>query len=107
MSRFKIGQRVVAVKDHSQGEFKKGDEFIVDGFSCCENCGKQRINLLGFDSPTTIRCKNGCDHIGSYKRIEFSKYLFAPLQSFGDHIAETIIQELTPFIELSEEIEKR
>lgn len=29
MSKFYIGQKIVAIKDHSQGIFKKGDEFTV------------------------------------------------------------------------------
>lgn len=39
MSKFYIGQKIVAIKDHSQGVFKKGDEFTVLGIKkmCCEN----------------------------------------------------------------------
>lgn len=37
MSKFYIGQKIVAIKDHSQGIFKKGDEFVVLGSKniCC------------------------------------------------------------------------
>jgi hypothetical protein len=34
---FYIGQEIIAIKNHSQGFFKKGDEFIVTGIikTCC------------------------------------------------------------------------
>lgn len=39
MNKFYIGQKIVAIKDHSQGIFKKGDEFTVLGVKkmCHEN----------------------------------------------------------------------
>lgn len=36
MSRFKVGQRVVCIKSHSQGVVKKGNVYIVSSMdSCC------------------------------------------------------------------------
>ncbi len=105
MSRFKIGQSVVALKTHSSGVFKEGDVVTVDGFCCCPECGLSCLYLVGKTELCNSECK--CSFVERGVRECFNEANFAPLQSFGDHIAETIIQELTPFIELSEEIEKR
>jgi len=36
-TNFFVGQEVVAIKDHSQGNFKKGNEFVIRGIKedCC------------------------------------------------------------------------
>lgn len=36
---YKKGDRIVALKDHSDGLFKIGDEFICTGFTSCD-CGR-------------------------------------------------------------------
>jgi hypothetical protein len=106
MSRFKIGQSVVALKTHSSGVFKEGDVVTVDGFVCCPGCGELCIYLSGKNDIVDSGCSR-CNFEENSVRECYFEINFTPLQSFGDHIAETIIQELTPFIELSEEIEKR
>jgi hypothetical protein len=37
-TNFFVGQEVVAIKDHSQGNFKKGDEFLIQDIKngCCK-----------------------------------------------------------------------
>ena len=96
MSRFKIGQRVVAVKDQSQGRFKKGDEFTIDGFTCCPHCGIQCVYL---DERTKIiRSLCGiCDNRYNAGRQNYAERLFAPLQSFGEQIEESISKEAEEF----------
>ncbi len=100
MSRFKIGQKVVAIRDHSQGIYKKGDEFIVDGFNCCPGCGLQCIFLKGKNSVGGSACTI-CGIIDEKVRESFGERNFAPLQSFGEQITEQIINELTLHPELT------
>jgi len=49
MSKFKLGEKIVAIKNHYAGRFKIGDIFIVDGFACCPKCGTQGIFLKGLN----------------------------------------------------------
>lgn len=39
MAKFFVGQRVVAIREHSQGKFRKGIEYIIRGNykPCCTN----------------------------------------------------------------------
>ena len=95
MSRFKIGQRVVAVKSNPSGNIVKGKEYTIDGFSSCINCGEPSVYLLGYDT-IIISTHGGCGH----SAIEREKYLecrFAPLQSFGEQIEESISKEAEEF----------
>lgn len=61
MANFKIGDKVIAKFNHSGGSFRKGDEFIIDGFCCCPSCGLPCIQLRG----RTENCISICD--GSHK----------------------------------------
>lgn len=90
---FKPGQEIVAVKDHSQGAFKKGDVFIVKGIGTpgC-NCHSFVVDIGKPCSGrviTCIRCK------GSFKNDSgihwFSSACFAPLsrKESDTAIAET------------------
>jgi hypothetical protein len=68
-TNFFVGQEVVAIKDHSQGTFKKGNEFVIrgikedcclitldvgirtgKGFMNCRFCGNRKENDDYFDS---------------------------------------------------------
>lgn len=40
---FYIGQRVVAIRDHSKGNFKKGDEFVI------QNIRPNTCNCIGWE----------------------------------------------------------
>lgn len=88
MHRFKVGQEVVAVRDHSQGFFKKGDEFIVDGYACCPKCGEPCIHLKGINIIDDSICNglNGCIHRERNVRASFAESSFAPKQSLSDAI---------------------
>lgn len=54
MSKFKLGQEIIAIENHPQGWFKKGDEFIVDGFNCCNKCGAPSVYLKGLVTVNKI-----------------------------------------------------
>lgn len=102
MSRFKIGQKVVAIKDHSQGVFKKGDEFIVDGFTCCPSCGNPCIYLNGKTEVVKWHCRPmGCG-ANYILRESFSEFMFAPLQNNADAIEYKISVSIPELITIKE-----
>ena len=71
MNKFYIGQKIVAIKDHSQGVFKKGDEFTVLGIDNC--CGEYLyINIYVYG--TICECNYERDGAG------FNSELFAPVE---------------------------
>jgi hypothetical protein len=96
MSRFKIGQRVVAVRNHSKGEFNKGDEFIIDGFACCPKCGIRCVYLFGKNDDCGSQCTNCNTHYITIREC-YGESIFAPLQSFGEQIEESISKEAEEF----------
>ena len=97
---FYVGQRVVAIVDHSQGAFKKGDEFTVTSiyFGCC-----QWLVTIGI---YPLRPKWKCDHCysihASPEEWEFFCYRFAPIHTDFVSITfeDTIIIE-SPLISMS------
>ena len=99
MHRFKVGQEVVAIKNHQQGDFKKGDEFIVDGLTCCPKCGRYRIQLIGFYRiVNTFHGDGGCNYVTENVRESFAEIAFVPKQSLSDAIEYRLsvsIPELT------------
>ncbi len=80
---FYINQEVVAIRDHSQGKFKKGDEFIVraigkERWCKCRNgwyvdVGKTQLSELGFTCTV-------CGHIIYAKSLSvlYAASSFAP-----------------------------
>lgn len=98
---FYIGQEIVAIKDHSQGVFKKGDEFIVKGMksSTC-NCERRLINIGIQNTSLHTQCRH-CGvisiHIDRFwwfninifaPKIEFSK--FVSMKQVTEEALETI-----------------
>lgn len=92
MSKFKIGDEIVAIKNHSLGRFKIGDEFIVDGFSCCPNCGKRTIYLKGINLIVNTNCY--CECVMKSVRAQYAESSFEKKKSFGQSITEKIVEEL-------------
>lgn len=90
---FHVGQRVVAIKNHSQGAFKKGDEFIVFDIvgGCCEYLVYVGINT----EASLVRC-NLCNKVKRKdKELYFSHRLFAPIQEISNETFESIEQWIT------------
>lgn len=74
MSKFYIGQKIVAIKDHSQLIFKKGDEFTVLGISkCCEYGVNINVRI-----PGKVTFCNICG--SNYNGIYFRESSFAPIE---------------------------
>lgn len=88
MSKFYIGQKVVAIKDHSQGIFKKGDEFTVLGIGECCNTGLVNINI---ECVSNLKCECGKIHIGSW----FDSVCFAPIE-LSTTTFEDLIKQFEP-----------
>lgn len=73
---FYVGQEVVAIKDHSQGAFKKGDEFKVSSIEigCCA-----WVVTVGILSVKPGQICMVCGHVRpARKESMFKAYLFAP-----------------------------
>ncbi len=100
---FWVGQKVVAIKNHSQGVFKKGDEFIVKAVKINHcNCCKFVIHI-GIPNAQRgfLYCKRClATYTKNWNEWWFNPALFAPalqskfpLMSFSQ-IQETVLEQL-------------
>lgn len=97
-SKFYIGQKVVAIKDHTDKDFLKGEEFIVLDIKKACHCCVIKISTkeyLGF-----MTCSN-CSFEKRYGFYYFNENMFAPIQEH--EISEMTFEEA---IELVSEKEK-
>lgn len=89
MSRFKIGQRVVSIST--------GNEYVVDGLTCCSKCGVPCINLVGkhrIGNVTCVSTKNiaGCGGRTLNVREFYDERCFAPLEEIESAIENLMEQ---------------
>lgn len=93
MSKFYIGQKIVAIKDHSQGIFKKGDEFTVLGITrCCGYDGYDLIEIYVNDGNIGTKCtKCNFVHYGDW----FCESCFAPIE-LSTTTFEDVIKQVEP-----------
>lgn len=100
MSNWYIGQEIVAIKDHSQGMFKKNDVFVINNLrtSYCK-CGHILIDIGIFAIVSPTNYCTTCDTLSNTtsKIYWFNEVCFAPLDSFVNHeelneIKEQILQ---------------
>jgi len=99
MSNFKVGKKVVAIKSHSAGFFKKGQEFILIGIkerSCCGNL----VLDIGFKSDYFTGTQCNCGKINEYDSY-FSASSFRPI----DELSNTTYDEVMQWIESGQPIE--
>ena len=92
---FHIGQDIVALKDHSQGAYKKDDVFTVKGLmeSFC-NCGGVLVDIGLTKKKYFMRCKKCMYRVENNTNSKwFMANNFAPLDSL------TNIEELTQVLE--------
>lgn len=88
-----IGQEIVAINDHSQGKFKKGDVFTIKGLrSAICKCSFVEINIGINEFGTSLYCPTCCMECED-KDITwwFNEVCFAPL--------DFDISELTSILE--------
>jgi len=93
LSQFYVGQKVVAIKDHSQGVFKKGDEFVV--LNIMKNCCNWQIDVGIKGTSHVGQCTCGHDFIKNASVWWVNQRCFTPLQ-----------QQKFPLIKLSKIMEK-
>lgn len=95
---FYIGQKVVAIKNHSQGLFKRDDDFVIRGLRKSGCCNIWLVDIGRKTSCGIIKC-NGC---GFAERSEIGWYaakLFAPIESKFESISfEKVIELESPLI---------
>lgn len=97
MSMFYIGQKILAIKDHSQGMFKKGDEFTVINVKKHQcKCGFYVLNIGLKTSNNQIRCTVCKTIINNYTDINwFFEGYFAPIE-LSTTTFEDVIKEVEP-----------
>lgn len=97
---FYVGQRVVAIKDHSQGFFKKGQEFKVTGmypYICkCKSGWTITVGQVHFSplhEPCCGICKTRFERKG---QRQFETIAFAPIeeQEFKAVTFKKIMEEI-------------
>lgn len=96
-TNFYVGQEVVAIKDHSQGVYKKGDEFVIQGIkkTCCNCC--LDIGMSYFGDMTCTKCGNDYDAFGV---TWFNQSSFSPKQQ----LSETTYNDVQEWIKQGKEI---
>ena len=99
-----IGQDIVAVRDHGQGAFKRGDEFKIKGLtsSFCKCDAVQidiGINPLANHSDYS-RCKICDTRTYSPKIWWFSERNFAPLDPIKEAISELMESSVSQVTEI-------
>ena len=88
-----IGQDIVAVKDHSAGRFKRGDEFKVLGLKRC-SCKCRGVEIdIGHTIKRDLSCIFYCDSCFETEKLTSNTqwYLecsFAPLDPIKEAISE-------------------
>jgi len=94
-----IGQDIVAVRDHIDGEYKAGDEFKIKGL--CESPCKCKSRIKGailIDIGYTDSRYSGtrCLTCGLvHDKFWFREYCFAPLEPIKEAISQLMEETLT------------
>ena len=98
-----IGQKIVAIKDHSQGMFKKGDTFVIKGLrNCICKCEIVEIDINIRDNSNMWECPvckmDGIEYTDIYW---FHEDMFKPLEEATDEneLEKIDISELTKILE--------
>lgn len=98
-TNFYIGQEVVAIRDHSQGRWRKGEEFIIQGVKKEPCCGLITVNV-GINSDLQfVECI--CGHITD-NDFYYNSANFAPKQQ----LSETTYNEVMEWIKQGKPIEQ-
>lgn len=92
-----IGQDIVAVKDHSQGRFKRGDEFKIEGLKMAScGCGYILIDVGIIDNSITHNRCIRCGRVEKRTRdLFYDECCFTPLEHIEEAISNLIEETLT------------
>lgn len=85
MAEYKVGGKVVAIGDHPQGRFKKGDIFTVLGIDKSECCHTTVLNVGITIGECVMICQScgGRHHHGSF-HCWYRYSWFIPLEDAAD-----------------------
>lgn len=79
-----IGQEIVAVGDHSGGNFKRGDTFFIEGLrSAICGCNEVEINIGHYSRNGVLHCPV-CNQIYSSIILFYSETCFAPIADISE-----------------------
>lgn len=95
---FRIGQRVVCIKDHSQKIIVRGQEFVIQNLLPFK-CGCLTAVDVGIKKPKSMLPLTGCNKCDSIHPtgdvFYFASELFAPMDDkFADKILNKIIKQI-------------
>jgi len=97
---WKIGDEIIAIINHSQGHFKIGDKFIIDGFTCCEGCGEPCVYLKGRNRQSISNCVS-CNN-QTKKQINYASSCFQKPISLSSCIEYKLKVSIPELVELKE-----
>ena len=91
-----IGQPIVAIKNHPQGAFTKGQEFVIKSLrtSSCK-CNEIEIDIGMTEEVAHTLSRSGCGQVVLDKRSTwwFSDKRFAPLDTDISELTELLTQK--------------
>lgn len=106
MARFKIGQKVVAIRANSTNNITKGNIYTIEGFNCCPKCGDTNVFLIEkkkvYSYITCVKSRGGCGHVDLNARDRYDEKLFAPLANTADAIEYKMKVSIPELIEIKE-----
>ncbi len=76
MSKFEVGKKVIAIKDHPQNRFKKGDVFTLKGISTL-SCRSSLALDIGMTLPGELVLCAAC---GEVYNIQTSTFWFLAMR---------------------------
>lgn len=94
---FEVGKEVVAIKDHHQGPFKKGDTFMLNAIrkGCCSYCSLQLdVGIIDESYDDYTQC-DSCGNILNEKKWWFNSKYFVHLDDISiSELIEVLQEEL-------------
>jgi hypothetical protein len=93
---FKIGQKVVCVKTHSQGIVKKGNFYTIYNINNPGCCGKIFVDVgIKMDEDKTLMCSTCRSEIHTKEIHWISSALFSPLEhDFTEEVLKKALQQI-------------
>lgn len=102
-----IGQRIVAVRSHPDGDFRKGQEFEILALKRSSCCGDVIMDI-GFTFRTSYNincfaCKRTKDVVMAGQPFFYSQINFARLDDLSNHTADSLMEEMDRDVRVSNE----
>lgn len=91
---FKVGQKVVALKDSKYGYFKKGVHYVVNGVKKCQ-CGMDLISIGSDRGDWYSQVCSVCKHLISINNDDafHGARFFAPIEESRTRISYVAVSE--------------